>query len=653
MISLDLNSDRFYDKVCGCWLGKNAGGTLGTPLEKAFGEPEPFDVWWYPELGADGALPNDDLEMQLAWLKAVEEVGVQLTARDLARYWLDHIGYNFDEYGLAKTNLRLGLEPPLSGSYNNWFKDSMGCPIRSEIWACIAPGLPRIAARYAYQDAICDHAGGESVYGEMFNAAVESAAFVIDDRRMLLDIGLSYVPADSRTAAAITAAISAYDDGLDWKAARKLVLRTTLHYNAQYSPINLGFQVIGLLYGDDFGDGICKTVNCGYDTDSSGAAIGSYLGILAGRTGLPDRWIAPLGEGIATNEAWGGVRHLSDGANPIPETLDQLAERIRRAALRVVVEHGLAGQDGILRIDEADLYADDSILSLRDSSPTLVEYPGGDISIGVEYSGTPSVAPLETKTVTTWLSNTRPDAITTSCSITVPAGWRAPMPQQLVVPAQGRSRVDWQIEVPQRELLENANQLHIAVTPEERPAQPAVPLVLIGGSAVRVSGVYPRDAETDADLLDKVLPPEEIAGTIFDVAGRSGEWREQVAADNALPLSDVFTTPGVLYVQTFLHAPEPQEILLAVHANCPVKYWVNAKHIITADRYQPIRPDYRGRKDSAGPVALHAGWNEVLLKLVRDAAAPPAECHVTTAGHDEFRNGLPRLGRTRFPWTGR
>ena len=205
MATIDLRSPRFRDQVYGCWMGKNCGGTLGAPLERAWGEEEPFDIWWYPEL-REGGIPNDDLEMQLIWLKALEEVGPQLKAADLAQYWLDHIGYNWDEYGLSKTNLRLGLLPPVSGAYNNWFKDCMGCPIRSEIWACIAPGAPRIAARYAYEDAICDHAGGESVYGELFNTAVESAAFVISDRDQLIDIGLSYVDPQSKTAQAIQAA---------------------------------------------------------------------------------------------------------------------------------------------------------------------------------------------------------------------------------------------------------------------------------------------------------------------------------------------------------------------------------------------------------------------------------------------------------------
>ena len=65
------------------------------------------------------------------------------------------------KYGTAKINMRSGLLPPLSGTYSNDYKDSCGAFIRSEIWACIAPGFPQLAARYAYEDAILDHGNGE------------------------------------------------------------------------------------------------------------------------------------------------------------------------------------------------------------------------------------------------------------------------------------------------------------------------------------------------------------------------------------------------------------------------------------------------------------------------------------------------------------
>ena len=31
MATIDLNSSLFREKVYGCWLGKNCGGTLGAP----------------------------------------------------------------------------------------------------------------------------------------------------------------------------------------------------------------------------------------------------------------------------------------------------------------------------------------------------------------------------------------------------------------------------------------------------------------------------------------------------------------------------------------------------------------------------------------------------------------------------------------------
>jgi len=302
-----LNEGEYYNKVYGCWLGKNCGGTLGAPLESGWGKEEMFDVWWYPEL-REGGIPNDDLELQLIWLQALEDKGLHLKARDLAEYWLDCVQYNFDEYGLHKTNLKKGLLPPISGYHNNWFKNCMGSPIRSEIWACIAPGLPNVAAAYAYEDAIVDHAGGESVYGEMFNAAMESAAFFISDKEKLLRIALCFIPQECETARAIQNAMKAHKERMDWREARDFVLRGSFSPIAQYSPVNLGFQTIGLLYGEDFGDAICKAINCGYDTDCTGATLGAILGIILSKDGLPEKWIKPLSDRIPGKENFCGKR---------------------------------------------------------------------------------------------------------------------------------------------------------------------------------------------------------------------------------------------------------------------------------------------------------------------------------------------------------
>lgn len=421
-LTLDLASDRYRDALLGCWMGKNAGGTLGAPLEDLYTTLEPHAIDWYPEL-REGGIPNDDLEMQLVWLLALEALGPGLTARDLADYWLDHIGYNWDEYGLAKANLKRGLVPPFSGSFDNWFADCMGSPIRSEVWACVAPGQPRLAARLALQDAIVDHAGGEGVHGEVFNAALESAAFVVDDRAALLDIANSYIPADSASARIVGVVRAAHTQGLTWQEARRAVLDAVPQHVAQYSPANLGFQVIGLLYGRDFGDAMCITVNCGLDTDSSGAAIGAYWGILAGESNLPERWIAPLGRGIATNEDWGGVRHLTTGAHRIPDDLDELANRLTAAALRTLSHHGVLIDGTSFTTTHDALFADPGFAADVDRAMTRAPWPLGPLHADVALPDGPSFTPGGELRVTLHLSNPRRTPVSGEIRLEAPAGW--------------------------------------------------------------------------------------------------------------------------------------------------------------------------------------------------------------------------------------
>ena len=152
---LKLNRNEYLDKLHACWLGKNIGGTMGAPYEGAR---------WYIDIDGFATksgepMPNDDLDLQLVWLCAMEDVGPELfNTNVLSEYWLDWIPPHWNEYGICKTNLRLGLLPPMSGEVDNekW-KTSNGAWIRSEIWASLAPGAPDVAVKYATMDAMVDH----------------------------------------------------------------------------------------------------------------------------------------------------------------------------------------------------------------------------------------------------------------------------------------------------------------------------------------------------------------------------------------------------------------------------------------------------------------------------------------------------------------
>jgi ADP-ribosylglycohydrolase len=333
-----LSMNDFRNKVEGCWMGKNIGGTLGAPFE---GRRRINEIDFYTQNLGGEPVPNDDLDLQLVWLNAAERYGRGVNASILGEYWHSYIVPNWNEYGIGKNNMRAGILPPLSGYVRNVFKDSCGAFIRSEIWACLSPGHPEIAARYAYEDAIVDHSH-EGLYGEIFCAAVESAAFVVSDKFKLIDIGLSYIPADCGVRKGVQIAIECYQAGLTWKEARKKLLigvpGTVGEWAAEPwgekdipggeigwdTPSNIGIIIIGWLYGeDDFGKSLCIAAGCGEDADCTAATLGSILGIIHGIEGVPVKWIEPLGDKIKTL-----CLNLGDQGIIIPKTIGELTERI-------------------------------------------------------------------------------------------------------------------------------------------------------------------------------------------------------------------------------------------------------------------------------------------------------------------------------------
>lgn len=340
-----LEQKQLEDMLAGCWAGKNIGGVLGAPFE---GKRGIFEVDFYTQDLSAGPPPNDDLDLQIVWLAAVERYGRNVNASILGDYWLSYVIPNWVEYGMGKANLRAGLEPPMSGTVDNQYKNSCGCFIRSEIWACLAPGHPEIAARYAYEDAIVDHAE-EGMYGEIFFAALQSAAFVEKDIRRLIAVGLSYIPKQCVTAKAIREAVNCYDEKVDFYEARKRIHNTAPGtFGIQLigldeipeennesmvigepgfdAPENVAFTIAGLLYGEgDFGKSICLANSCGENTDCTCATLGAVLGILYGESGIPDKWKAPLDDKIATM----CIDKTSKGIW-VPDTATELAERIMR-----------------------------------------------------------------------------------------------------------------------------------------------------------------------------------------------------------------------------------------------------------------------------------------------------------------------------------
>lgn len=428
---MKITFEEYKEKVYGCWLGKNIGGVLGEPFE---GKRQVNDVSFYTQKDLNGnPPPNDDLDLQLIWLNAAEKFGRALNAEIFGEYWLLFVTPLWGEYGVAKTNLQRGLMPPLSGSYHNSYGQSNGCFIRSEIWACLAPGHPEIAVKYAYEDAIVDH-HTEGVYAEIFCTALESAAFVESDRFRLIDIGLSYIPEDCNVAKAVRVAIHAYHDGKTWQEARIDVLTevpgsfgiqtTPLSILKQQvlpigepgcdAPSHMGLLVLSWLYGEnDFAKSICIATNCGEDADCTCATMGAIMGIIGGASSIPSEWAKPIQDVISTD-----CINLKVGGLDIPKTVTELTNRILRLTpsflgrmlCDILDEHSkysiVTPEAEELYCPERELYVegigfgneqDPRIHDLIETSKNAVRFSFPAFQVAMEYLDGPEIRPNEPK----------------------------------------------------------------------------------------------------------------------------------------------------------------------------------------------------------------------------------------------------------------
>ena len=318
-----LDKKIYRDKVYACWIGKNIGGTMGTPYE---GSREINDIAGFVTKEGE-ILPNDDLDLQLVWLYAMEQCGPHaVSAAMLGEHWLSLVTPHWNEYGLGKANMKRGLPPPLSGDYDNDWKNSNGAWIRTEIWATTAPGLPHIAASHAMEDASVDHGAGEGTYAAAFVAAMQSAAFVLSSLSDCIEVGLAAIPEKCRVHQSIRFLLECKEKGMDWKDARNAVQRLNADIGDGWfeAPSNVAYTVLGLLWGEgDFKKSMITAINCGDDTDCTGATVGATLGILYGTAGIPEDWRSHIGDGIVTVS-------IAKGNNGkfVPKTCTELTERV-------------------------------------------------------------------------------------------------------------------------------------------------------------------------------------------------------------------------------------------------------------------------------------------------------------------------------------
>ncbi len=285
----------YYDKVLAGWIGKSLGGIVGAPYECH----KQFNFITEDKLWPDTLYPNDDLDIQVVWLEALQQLGVAPTSAQLAEFWQKHCFYVCCEYGIFIDNLEHGIYPPLSGTWRNeFFQASEGCPIRSEIWGFIAPGNPALAMEYAARDGVLDH-GTVSVELEQFLSAAASLAFFAENPVELLRETCKAVPAENAGARLFREVHAICQNNPEpFDAWRKLVRRFG-HRDSTNALLNNAFAFTALLLGgDSFKETMRLCIQSGWDCDCSAATAGALWGVLHGSSALPGDWLERMGKNL-------------------------------------------------------------------------------------------------------------------------------------------------------------------------------------------------------------------------------------------------------------------------------------------------------------------------------------------------------------------
>ncbi|MCU0315910.1 MAG: ADP-ribosylglycohydrolase family protein [Fimbriimonadaceae bacterium] len=334
------------DKLLGAWQGRAAGCILGKPFEGA-GINVPWDRFvdylkatsqWpltnyalnaveeaVQFLGSPLGCPrswrtnlqsvetDDDLRYTYCGLEVLNRAGKDFTTADVAHWWTTRLVpdqlYTAEQAALANL-FALGQPHPwefdkfLIQEDWDWVRRNLnpyvewiGAAIRADGWAYGFAGNPHEAALAAQKDARLSHErNGE--YSEIFFAALISASFRFEISQAV-EIALDFIPPRCRLALALRETRSAVGRGMDETEFLVWAHQNFDHYHPVHA-INNAVLCLGalLLHPSDFGKAICLAVMGGWDTDCTGATVGSVMGARLGTRNLPESWIAPLNNRI-------------------------------------------------------------------------------------------------------------------------------------------------------------------------------------------------------------------------------------------------------------------------------------------------------------------------------------------------------------------
>ena len=214
-----LTRDALYDKLKGAWAGQMAGVVLGAKQEFWYqGTMMPDDqVEDFSALNINDAFWQDDLYVEITYVEQMRKTGYNSTLKQMADAFKDS-AYPLDHANkIGRENLQNGIEAPDSGSYlYNLHCDDLDWQINADFVGQLYPGAPDKAAARAFElGHITNY--GDGVYGGVFVAALNAAAYTASGIDEIIAAGCGAIPDGTKFKTILNDVLGCYRQGLSWR----------------------------------------------------------------------------------------------------------------------------------------------------------------------------------------------------------------------------------------------------------------------------------------------------------------------------------------------------------------------------------------------------------------------------------------------------
>jgi hypothetical protein len=547
----------------------------------------------------DDGRPHPD-ELTTFLIHTLETHGPRSGPLELADEWLDHLVTHWHEFGVALENLRLGIGPPTSGSFNNdAYGECAGGFALAQAWGLLHPGDPIGAATRAAECARVSHSGS-GVEAARFLAAAVSEAFIAPDIRACLRAGLRHMSSGSDAAMCAQEVLSIAAQEADVERAWTVIASDWLHPEPTDVLTNLAGVLLALVAGKlDWSRTLAIVLSTGGDAPTKACACATMLAALG--ADVPRPRLRRRSSRSATPQRPG--RFLK--GLEMPGGDKDFVERLSRLAVA-------CARPGEVEFSGAPYF------------PSPGPPVAGPARLIARYAEEPVLAPGEEQVVFLELAD---------AAESVPGTLEVDADETLHAVALGGVTVPGQIaaRAVSASLAGKGGMPGVVHAQVRRAGRPAAVARFGFRRASHWVAVGPFENPDGAGLDHAYFPESKLDEKLV---ARGGPYRVKTlrVPGDVVDVDDVFGSAGprVMYLLRVLRAPSARAATFRIGCSDGLKLWLNGRRLLSDHRH-----GHGGAGSYVVPVALKAGTNRITVKLARCGMSSDFRLRITARGTEE------------------